>query len=800
MSDETGSLRALRVLLLEDQESDALLMVHELHKAGCLLSWKRVDNERDYRAELEDGSYDVILSDYTLPSFNAQNALSLYREKKLNIPFIVVTGSLGEEQAVELMKMGASDYLIKDRLARLGGAVSAAMEQKRLRDDNHEALIRLKASEERFRRIAENAQDVIFRFKFKPDVQFEYLSPSVEKMLGYPVSEFLSNPALAKEIIHPDDRYVMDSGFSPEHFVKEPFVLRCRHKNGSMVWIELRGSFIFDESGLPSALDGIARDMTETYLREREREAMISVATALRDTMMRAEIIPIVLKQVTNLLKADGAALGKRDRGGNLLQVEMGLGAWQGWQGTRIDLGQEITQQVLVENKPYINPDVRKRPAGTSPLWNSGMRSVICMPLQAQNQVMGILWLGFIDKIHEQERSMRLLTAIADIAASSLHRASLHEEMEQRVQHLTALRTIDRAITSSLDLHLTMNVLLDQLMGQRGVDAADILLLDPYTYQLNFRAGRGFRGRVIEGSRHRTSESLAGQVVMERRILSIQKLEEHPLSNKQKDMLLAEGFHTYLGLPLISKGEVLGVLEIMRRVPRDFDQDWLDFVEALAGQVAIAINNAEMYEKLQRTYDEVIKALDDTLDGWSRALDTRNLANSGHSQRVVWWTLALGRALGVPDSELIHLRRGARLHDIGKLALPDSILKKPGPLTEEERTLMRKHPVYAFEWLSPIFYLQPALDIPYCHHEAWDGSGYPRGLKGHEIPLPGRIFAIVDAWDSLRSDRPFRKAWPREKALEYIREMSGKLYDPEIVSIFLQLVDSEPQGFMDGAA
>ena len=800
MSDETGSLRALRVLLLEDQETDALLMVHELRKAGYLLSWKRVDNERDYQNELEDGSYDVILSDYTLPSFNARNALNLYQDKKLNIPFIVVTGSLGEEQAVELMKMGASDYLIKDRLARLGGAVSAAMEQKRLRDDNHEALIRLKASEERFRRIAENAQDVIFRFKFKPDMQFEYLSPSVEKMLGYPVSEFLSNPALAREIIHPDDRYIMNSDFSPEHFVKEPFVLRCRHINGSIVWTELRGSFIFDEDGLPSGLDGIARDMTETYLREREREAMISVATALRDTMIRAEIIPIVLKQVTNLLKADGAALGKRDRGGNLLQVEMGLGAWQGWQGTRIDLGLEITQQVLVENKPYINPDVRKRPAGTSPLWNSGMRSVICMPLQAQNQVMGILWLGFIDKIHEQERSMRLLTAIADIAASSLHRASLHEEMEQRVQHLTALRTIDRAITSSLDLHLTMNVLLDQLMGQRGVDAADILLLDPYTYQLNFRAGRGFRGRVIEGSRHRTSESLAGQVVMERRILSIQKLEEHPLSNKQKDMLLAEGFHTYLGLPLISKGEVLGVLEIMRRVPRDFDQDWLDFVEALAGQVAIAINNAEMYEKLQRTYDEVIKALDDTLDGWSRALDTRNLANSGHSQRVVWWTLALGRALGVPDSELIHLRRGARLHDIGKLALPDSILKKPGPLTEEERTLMRKHPVYAFEWLSPIFYLQPALDIPYCHHEAWDGSGYPRGLKGHEIPLPGRIFAIVDAWDSLRSDRPFRKAWPREKALEYIREMSGKLYDPEIVSIFLQLVDSEPQGFMDGAA
>jgi len=157
----------------------------------------------------------------------------------------------------------------------------------------------------------------------------------------------------------------------------------------------------------------------------------------------------------------------------------------------------------------------------------------------------------------------------------------------------------------------------------------------------------------------------------------------------------------------------------------------------------------------------------------------------GHTQRVEKITLRIAKSMGIKNEELVQIRRGALLHDIGKMGIPDHILLKPGPLSDEEWVIMRKHPVYAYELLSPIAFLKPALDIPYCHHEKWDGSGYPRGLKGEQIPLAARIFAIVDVWDALRSDRPYRAAWPEMKTMEYIREQAGTHFDPAIVELFL---------------
>jgi HD-GYP domain-containing protein (c-di-GMP phosphodiesterase class II) len=184
-------------------------------------------------------------------------------------------------------------------------------------------------------------------------------------------------------------------------------------------------------------------------------------------------------------------------------------------------------------------------------------------------------------------------------------------------------------------------------------------------------------------------------------------------------------------------------------------------------------------------------AYDTTLEGWSKALDLRDKETEGHTQRVVDMTLRIAQTLGISDEELTHFRRGALLHDIGKMGIPDSILLKPGPLTDEEWEIMKRHPVYAYELLFPITHLRPALDIPYCHHEKWDGSGYPRGLKGEQIPLSARIFAVVDVWDALTSDRPYRNAWTSKKTLEYIREQSGKHFDPQIVDTFMSLIKNE---------
>jgi putative nucleotidyltransferase with HDIG domain len=234
------------------------------------------------------------------------------------------------------------------------------------------------------------------------------------------------------------------------------------------------------------------------------------------------------------------------------------------------------------------------------------------------------------------------------------------------------------------------------------------------------------------------------------------------------------------------------VLEIFHRAPLAPDADWLDFLDSLAGLAAIGIANAQLFEDLERSNAELSQAYDATIVGWSNALDLRDKETEGHSQRVTDLTLRLSEAMGMDSQRLVHVRRGALLHDIGKMGVPDHILLKAGPLTDEEKALMRQHPTLAYKMLQPIAYLQRALEIPYCHHERWDGSGYPRGLAGEAIPLVARIFAVVDVWDALRSDRTYRQAWPVDQVVQHLRQGAGHHFDPRVVETFLAMMAAQP--------
>ena len=192
--------------------------------------------------------------------------------------------------------------------------------------------------------------------------------------------------------------------------------------------------------------------------------------------------------------------------------------------------------------------------------------------------------------------------------------------------------------------------------------------------------------------------------------------------------------------------------------------------------------------KLREANTQLLSAYEATIEGWSHALDLRDRETEGHSRRVTQLTVRLAQALGISDNEIMHIRRGALLHDMGKIGIPDSILHKPDKLTDEEWKIMRKHSQLAYDMLYPIEYLRPALEIPLTHHEKWDGTGYPRGLKGEEIPIVARLFAVVDVWDALTSDRPYRPAWSQDEALAYIREQSGKHFDPQVVDLFFKVV------------
>ncbi|MEW6241914.1 MAG: HD domain-containing phosphohydrolase, partial [Chloroflexota bacterium] len=374
-----------------------------------------------------------------------------------------------------------------------------------------------------------------------------------------------------------------------------------------------------------------------------------------------------------------------------------------------------------------------------------------------------------------------LLVVVRDIT----ERKQAEEKINLQLQRLSALKEIDRAISSNMDLHVSLDILLNQVLSQLGVDAASVLLLNTSDSLLEFAAGKGYRTPAIRQSRMRLGEGCAGQVGLERRVIHVPDLSLAGEQNQRAVLLKDEGFMQYFGVPLVAKGQLKGVLEVFQRSPLQPEAEWMHYLETLGGQAAIAIENAQMFEGLQQSNLELVTAYDATIAGWSHAMDLRDKETEGHTQRVTELTVQLAERMGLGARQVVHIRRGALLHDIGKLGVPDSILLKAGKLTDEEWAIMRRHPALAYEMLSPIAYLKPALDIPYCHHEKWDGTGYPRGLKGEEIPLAARIFAVVDVWDAVTSDRPYRAAWSKEKAFDYIRAESGKHFDPEVVEAFL---------------
>ena len=451
--------KPLRVLILEDSEADAELVLHELRHSGYEPNWWRVDNKADYLDCLSP-ELDIILADYSMPQFDALRALQLLKSRDLGIPFIVVTGAVGEEVVAECMRQGATDYLLKDRLGRLGSAVERALQEKHLNDEKQRAVNALLENEQKYRSLFES-------------------SPESITLIG---------------------------------------------------------------------LDGTILDCNE--------------ATAKIAGKPRKELI----------------------------------------------------------GKPFLE-------------------------------------LGVLDE--------------AEIPS----------------------------------------------------------ILKLFSQIINGGLYKPFQVRIIRDGKE------------------VRWLEIH--------------------LALLKRNEETYAIQVISR----------DITERKEAEQQIQALNAEL-----------LIAYDETLEGWARALDLRDQNTEDHSVRVVDVTMELARMMGIPEADLVHVRRGALLHDIGKMGIPDAILLKPGPLTEEEWRVMRKHPIFAYDLLSNIPFLRPALDIPCHHHEKWDGSGYPRGLSGDRIPLAARIFTVVDVWDALSSDRPYRKKWAKRKIVEYIRTEAGTHFDPEIVKLFLKMI------------
>ncbi len=393
---------------------------------------------------------------------------------------------------------------------------------------------------------------------------------------------------------------------------------------------------------------------------------------------------------------------------------------------------------------------------------------------------------GFVRDITARKQvDMALAARTEELRQRNEELTRLNQQAERRMQRLVSMRTIDMAISGSFNVSVVLGIVLDQVTGQLGSHAADILLFNQTAQTFKFSTGRGFRTQGLEHSSYKFGADLAWRIIRERRRVEVFDLKAQPNVLQRTPDLFAESFQSYIGVPLVTKGQVRGVLEVFHRDALNPDREWYSYLETLAGQAAIAVDNAALFEHMQNSNTELVMAYDSTLVGWADALELRSLEPEGHSRRVDNLSAQLAQALGLKDNDLVNIHRGALLHDIGKLGVPEGILLKPGPLAAEEWEIIRKHPQIAYDLLSPIAYLRPALDIPFYHHERWDGSGYPRGLQGEGIPLAARIFAVVDVFDVLTSDRPYRKAWSKMKALEYFRQQTGLMFDPEVVKFFL---------------
>lgn len=555
------------------------------------------------------------------------------------------------------------------------------------------------------------------------------------------------------------------------------------------------------------ALAIIRKRADETLARHaREMTALYETSLEINSHLDLSSLLHAVVRRAADLLDARMGGLYFMRPDNEALELVVSHNFPKDYLGTALNLGEGLSGRIAQTGAPMMIDDYLNWCGQAKVFADQPFRRVLGVPMKLAGKLIGVINVTDDEKTGPfSEDEIRLVSLFADQAAIAVENARLFEaaqqelserkaaeaEAQHRLKRVQALHNIDIAISSSLDIQVTLFVILDQVTAQLGVDAAAVLLLNPQTLILEYAGGRGLRTSALQHTHLRMGEGYAGRAALERRIVFIPDLPAQKTDFIQSPWFASENFIAYFGVPLLAKGQVMGVMEIFHRAPLNPELEWLEFLEALATQTAIAVNNAELFESLQHSNLDLTLAYDTTLEGWSRAVELRDHESKGHAQRVTELALNLARASGVSDDELIHIRRGSLLHDIGMVGIPDHILQKPGALTAEEWAIIRQHPVYANDLLSPIVYLRQALDIPYYHHERWDGSGYPHGLAGERIPLGARIFAVVDVWDALVSDRPYRPAWTDEAARRYLCEQAGMLFDPQVVERFLKIIDRE---------
>ena len=592
------------------------------------------------------------------------------------------------------------------------------------------------------------------------------------------------------------------SAAQPESLFFEPLVIDDELKGG-LFWI-------FDHSALSET---IRADV------ERRRTCALAVLTALkaflmrRDNLQKTTDLTILhratleigkmnsLQQIADvaleiLEKEKGwypSAIRFRSRAGETLETA----AYRGSPPTnaeeargRMDLfnriidrsGKGITGYVIQEGTPVRSLDLPSDPhyIETDP----GMRYGIYAPIPIEGKAEGAIGVESGDYPFT-ESDLRLLSSIGEIVGMRVGSLRLIEMLRERVKWLEILHRINQQIDIEMKPEELYRILIDQAIEATEAESAAFLLYDSTTQLLKKVVARGWMEKVFERPL-KPDEGISGRIFSTGKSHFSSLLRDDPLIAPWSRELSPPD-SANVGVPVVAKGTVLGVFHIAIKAPVLFSRDIIELAEMFGSYAGIVIGRMQLIEALRNADRQMQKAYDETLEGWARAIGMRDDETFQHTIRVVKIAVAIGRYLDLDPQAIENLRRGALLHDVGKLGIPDTILRKPGPLNDEETAIMQTHTSFGYELLKPIKYLEEALVLPYCHHERWDGTGYPRRLKGEEIPLLARIFAVADVYDAMTSNRPYRPAHMIQEAIEYIRSQRGTHFDPRAVEAFLAI-------------
>jgi PAS domain S-box-containing protein/putative nucleotidyltransferase with HDIG domain len=637
-------------------------------------------------------------------------------------------------------------------LASLLDRMAASLEESRatLEDETSAKL----ASQEKFYRLFEDS--LLGIFQVSPEGYLVESNPAMAKIFGYPSSEDILNQFTNKAgslFVNDVDNQLIAQKIRERQSVH--METRFRKRDGSLFYGAINLWGVWNAVGDLESMEGFLEDISE---KKATQSQLIKLSQAVEQN-------PIGIMITNGTGSIEYANHGCFEIFGYEPEELIGNTIRMLVPDSAQPEEMELISHTLRNGMPY-RGEIQNFKKNGEPFWERFVASRI------QNN---------------PDDSPNTLLLLEDITEQYTNRARI----TQQVEELSALRTIDLAISSNLDLQATLNIIGNLAIKHLHIDAVSIELYDARFSMLHTAVHSGFKNKLAEDFPFPVAADLTDWELVEEFSVHIpEKLNERHAGSRLS-FPPGDEFNSCFGLPLVAKAEVKGLFRVYLKEPLIPEQHWLDFFYNLAAQTAIALDNFEMLRNLKQSNTDLLEAYEATIEGWSKALKYRDAETEDHSVRTTRWTVELAQQMGYSEEDLVFIRRGALLHDIGKVAVPDNILNKPGPLTDQEWVQMRQHPVAAYEVLSPIKFLKKSLDIPYCHHERWDGTGYPRGLSREEIPLPARMFSVIDVYDALTTDRPYRKAWTQEKTIAYLRENSGSQFDPTVVAEFLSLLEKQ---------